>query len=428
MNSLATSRNTEELQVAYSFWLSHLTELNLGSVLKFKKRFPSLESWEQLSHSDRNEAARETLGVDYPKLLTLNLDDALERAMKQIETHKKFQISLLPIESNRYPYLLKQIPDPPMILFVKGSLVALLENKNVAVIGTRDATQAGAKVATKIANRFGEQNWCVVSGLAKGIDAAAHKGALDVKARTVAVMATPLDKVYPAENRELAYQILDGGGCWVSELPLFKSFHKGAFVQRDRIQSGMSVAVIPVQTDVIGGTMHTVKFAEQQKRLLFCPRPIEQEQTAKQYAGIKQLIENRRARPFEAGQYNEIIESMTQYWHDLTKGYQPEPYTEAELIPTNSHAHTPPKKKKAERPTKPRTKRGTANLQEGFEFFQQEPGGPRRKGIALKMIESQIMLLEQLKDEIIRRSNLTERDLEELFDSKIRSLRRELVK
>src|SRR5205823_6904796 len=121
----------------------------------------------------------------------------------------------------------------------------------------------------------------------------------------------PLDKVYPAENRQLADEILDCGGCWVSELGLSRKPHKGSFVQRDRIQSGLSVAVIPVQTDIEGGTMHTVRYAERQKRLLLCPRPIDQESSLKQYAGIKRLIERHRAQAFASDQYGEILEALS---------------------------------------------------------------------------------------------------------------------
>jgi DNA processing protein len=311
MSELATSRSTDELQVAYYYWLSQMTHLSERSALKFKDKFPTFESWDTLPPSERNDAARTTLGDDCFKVLTTNFDSAIERAFKDLKSHKSRGIKVISMHGPLYPDLLRKIPDPPLILFVKGAIEALLENMNVAVIGTRDTTPTGEKVATRIAKWLGEHNWCIVSGLAKGIDAAAHRGAIEAKAKTIAVMAMPLDKVYPTENRELADAIIDSGGCWVSEMALWRKPHRGSFVQRDRIQSGLSVAVIPVQTDVEGGTMHTVRYAEQQKRLLLCPRPIDQESSLKQYAGIRRLIETNRAKPFAMDQYDEILETLS---------------------------------------------------------------------------------------------------------------------
>jgi DNA processing protein len=311
MSELATSRNTDELQVAYYYWISQMTHLSEKSALKFKEKFPTFESWDSLSSSGRNDAAQTTLGDDCFKVATTNFDSAIERAFKDLKSHLSRGIKVLSMNSPLYPELLKKIPDPPLVLFVRGAIETLLENMNVAIIGTRDTTPTGEKVAIRIAKWLGEHNWCIVSGLAKGIDAAAHRGALEAKAKTIAVMATPLDKVYPAENRELADAIIECGGSWVSEMALWRKPHRGSFVLRDRIQSGLSVAVIPVQTDVEGGTMHTVKYAEQQKRLLLCPRPIPQESNLKQYAGIKRLIESHRAKEFSNDQYDEILKLLT---------------------------------------------------------------------------------------------------------------------
>jgi len=317
MSELATTRNTEELQVAYLYWLSQTSQLTDRSVLKFKEHFPTFQSWDSLSPVERKDAARSTLGDDCSKVLATNLDLAIETALRDLKFHESRGIKVIAIHSPIYPRLLESIPDPPLVLFVKGATEALLENTNVAIVGTRDTTPTGEKVAGRIAKWLGEHDWCIVSGLAKGIDAAAHRGALEAKAKTIAVMATALDKIYPAENRELADQILEGGGCWVSELALRKQPHRGTFVQRDRIQSGLSVAVIPVQTDVEGGTMHTVRFAERQERLLLCPRPIDQESSLKQYAGIRRLIETHRARPFASDQYREVLDALSNSRHRL---------------------------------------------------------------------------------------------------------------
>jgi len=378
------------------------------SSLKLKKSFPTYESWAQVSPAEREEAAKRALGSDSRSVISLNFDSLIERAFVDFKKHQREGIQVLSIDSYEYPQLLKQIPDPPLVLFVKGSIDAVTDNFNVAVVGTRDATLAGEKVASKIAKWLGEHRWCVVSGLAKGIDSAAHRGALDVRWRTVAVMATPLNKIYPVENKQLANDILDKGGCWISELPLWKKPHRGAFIQRDRIQSGISVAVVPVQTDVEGGTMHTVRYAEQQHRLVLCPRPIESEQSVKQYAGIRHLIETGRAVPFSSNEYEHILESLSSRRDELLNILRQEHSNEPAEKPVTSVAEVPVEQPSpqpgggqpdATAEETPRRKK-RSRLQVGFDFMEEPfPGRPKKKG-GKKDKEIQIRLLEQLRDEI----------------------------
>jgi DNA protecting protein DprA len=417
MTNVAIQRKPDELQIAYTYCLSHFAHLSDRSALKFKQAFPTYESWSHVPSSERDEAAKTTLGKDAPKTATLDFDALIERALTDIKSHEREGIRVLPIDSSEYPQLLAQISDAPLILFIKGSIDAVARNSNVAVVGTRDSTPIGDKVAARIAKWLAEQRWCVVSGLAKGIDSAAHRGTLDVRGRTAAVMATPLNKVYPVENRKLANDILDCGGCWISELSLGGQFHRGSFVQRDRIQSGLSVAIIPVQTDVEGGTMHTVRYAEQQGRLLLCPRPIEAEQSLKQYAGVRRLIDTRRAVPFSGDEYTKVLEYLVDGRDKLSKASPqrpkhemapPEHNTELNLherevispvISIAASAEEPP----TEGETKPETKlkrKRRSRLQTGFDFIEGLPTGKRKKASGKKEREIQIRLLEQLRDEI----------------------------
>jgi DNA processing protein len=148
----------------------------------------------------------------------------------------------------------------------------------------------------------------VISGLAKGIDTAAHEGALTT-GQTIAVLGTPLDKVYPAENKQLAARIADSGAL-IAEYPLGYASRGQSFVERDRLQSGMSLAVVPVQTARKGGTQHTIRFATEQRRLLFCPAPQSDEEDLPAYDGIWDLIRSGRARPFTADDYDELAQAM----------------------------------------------------------------------------------------------------------------------
>jgi DNA processing protein len=433
MTNIMTERSKNELQIAYSYYLSHLSHLGERSALKFKLLFPTYESLVQLSQPERLEATKRLLGNESTSVISTNFDALIDQSLTAIKNHQGQGIHVYSIDCNEYPALLKKIPDPPLILFVKGLIDCVWDNSNVAVVGTRDATSAGEKVAFKIAKWLGEHKWTVVSGLAKGIDSAAHRGALGAEFRTAAVMATPLNKVYPAENRQLATDILDHGGCWISELPLSKKPHRGAFVQRDRIQSGISVAVVPVQTDIEGGTMHTVRYAEKQKRLLLCPKPIPSEQFVKQYAGVKNLIDTGRATSFSGDEYGRVLESLIRHRAALL-GISPRergPSVNEDLA-DNSRG-VPVRRAVDESGTKSTgdlTLKQTTRLQSGFSFIDESRLSNGSETQEKFEKEIHLQLLQQLRNDLsqARRpdgtviSNL--HDVKEWLDEKIELLRR----
>jgi DNA processing protein len=427
MSTLATKPNPDNLEIAYSYCLSHLSNLSDRSALKLKKRFPSFQSWLRLTPIERQELSEATLGNESPDFINVDFNALVDRALIDLRKHEREGIRILSIDSNEYPKLLRLISNPPLVLFVKGSIEALSRNCNVAVVGTRDATLTGEKVACKIARWLAENGWCVVSGLAKGIDAAAHKGTLEAQACTVAVMATPLNKVYPAENRELAEAILNYGGCWISEFPLWKKPYRSAFVQRDRIQSGISVAVVPVQTDIEGGTMHTVRFAEQQRRLLLCPRPIQGEQHLRQYAGIRALIESQRATPFSGDEYEQVLGLLNNRRRELLESPPHSPSTRPPEVSTTPKADTTTFRKTTEPELNKSDDQGRRKLQGGFEFVHDQTRAKRQKS-ARKELKSQVELLEQLLLEIPDAtrpdgSNITDiEDVKDWLRRKIRNL------
>ncbi len=167
-----------------------------------------------------------------------------------------------------YPPLLAAIPDPPLVLYVRGDAEALLAPQ-VALIGTRKATTHGRQNARRLGAMLVKNLVCVTSGLADGIDGAAHEGALDFSGRTVAVMAHGLHMVYPAQHRRLAWQIVERRGALVSEHPDGTPPNTGAFPRRNRIQSGLSVAVVLVESGAAGGSFHTLAAAKKQGRPIF---------------------------------------------------------------------------------------------------------------------------------------------------------------
>jgi DNA processing protein len=162
---------------------------------------------------------------------------------------------------------------PPMVLYVRGDPAVLSYDRAVAIVGTRQPTAQGLAHAQALAEALARRGYAIVSGLAIGIDAAAHCGALAAKGCTIAVLATPLTNVYPKVHRELAEEIACHGGALVSEWPAGWRTATWHFPLRNRIQSGLSQAVVVVETRAKGGTMQTVQAAIAQRRPVFLPSP-----------------------------------------------------------------------------------------------------------------------------------------------------------
>ncbi len=167
-----------------------------------------------------------------------------------------------------YPERLREIYDPPPVLWVRGD-VRLLSRPAIAIVGTRHPTPYGAGVAEMLARDLAARRLLIVSGMARGIDSCAHKGALAARMPTVAVWGTGIDVVYPKENRKLAEEILAFGGAVVSENPMGTFPAPQNFPRRNRILSGLSVAVLVVEAGENSGTRVTARCAAEQNRDLF---------------------------------------------------------------------------------------------------------------------------------------------------------------
>ncbi len=183
-----------------------------------------------------------------------------------------------------YPKLLRQIHDPPIGLYRRGPYA--FEHPCIAIVGSRRATLYGQAVARKLGTALAERGFCVVSGLARGIDTAAHEGALIAGGRTAAVLGNGLDIIYPPENLELYRRIAETGAV-VSEFPFGRRADRQSFAMRNRIVSGMCEGVVVVESDVDGGAMITARFAGEHGRLIFAvPGRIDQPSSR----GCHQLI------------------------------------------------------------------------------------------------------------------------------------------
>jgi DNA processing protein len=176
--------------------------------------------------------------------------------------------TIVSFRCEEYPERLKEIYDPPPVLWVRGD-VRLLARPGIAVVGTRRPTPYGSGMAELLARDLAARRLLVISGMARGIDSSAHKGALAARRPTLAVWGTAIDVVYPKENKKLAEEILAGGGAIVSELPMGTYPAPQNFPRRNRILSGLSVAVLVVEAAENSGTRVTARCAADQNRDLF---------------------------------------------------------------------------------------------------------------------------------------------------------------
>ena len=175
-------------------------------------------------------------------------------------------VSVVTLLDPGYPSLLRQIPDPPPFLYFYGSLAGLVNP--VAVVGSRHATQYGLEATERLCRDLTARGMTVVSGMARGIDTAAHRGALAGRGRTVAVLGSGLQKIYPLENRHL-FERIAANGAVVSEFPLRAAPDPHHFPQRNRIISGMTLGTVIVEATLRSGSLITARLAAEQNREVF---------------------------------------------------------------------------------------------------------------------------------------------------------------
>ena len=170
-------------------------------------------------------------------------------------------VRAIPADDPAYPAALRELPDPPSVVFVRGAALPAAD-RAVAIVGARAATPYGASLATRLAADLARLGVVVVSGLARGIDAAAHRGALAAGGVTVAVLPSGLDCVTPSHHQDLAEQIVAGAGTLMTELAAGGPRFKGEFVKRNRLIAGLCAATVVVEAAEGSGALHTAAFAQ----------------------------------------------------------------------------------------------------------------------------------------------------------------------
>lgn len=217
------------------------------------------------------EASREQLlqadGVG-PKLARAILDRRhTDHAERELDACRDLGVDLLLLSDPRYPDLLRDIPDPPQLLYLRGEL-SDADGLSLAIVGSRRCTLYGRQQAERFARHLAAAGVTVVSGLARGIDACAHRGALQGGGRTIAVLGTGVKNIYPHEHAELADEVI-ASGALLSEACLHQAPVPGLFPQRNRIISGLSLGVLIVEAARNSGALHTARHALEQGREVF---------------------------------------------------------------------------------------------------------------------------------------------------------------
>ena len=215
----------------------------------------------------------------------------LDRAEALLARCEALGVQVIPYADPQYPPLLRLIPSPPLTLYALGDLTPALQRPLVACVGTRSPSGWGLSAARAAAGVCVAEGFGVVSGLALGIDAAAHAATLDAGGYTVAVLGGALGCPSPAAQRPLARRILAQGGALLSELPPDAPVSASSLVARDRLQSGLSVGVFVAESSREGGSMHTARFAQAQGRAVWVPSPPRGEGLDAAVGGLWALLE-----------------------------------------------------------------------------------------------------------------------------------------
>ncbi|MCG6913477.1 DNA-processing protein DprA [bacterium BMS3Abin03] len=255
-------------QITYLYALLSVEGIGPGRIRSLLARFKTLES---VFSSDYESLIKvERISTNLAKRVVAvrkNLKKTGEWLESEIIKLQKFNAKLITIWDEEYPELLKKIYDPPLILQVKGNLTNE-DNFSISMVGTRLPSNYGKIYGEKIAAELAGQNITIVSGMARGIDSICHSAALKKGGRTIAIVGSGLDVIYPAENKKLFEQISEHGAV-VSEFTLGTKPDAQNFPRRNRIISGLSLGCIIIETQTIGGAMQTARFALDQNREVF---------------------------------------------------------------------------------------------------------------------------------------------------------------
>ena len=277
---------------------------------KLLERFGSAEAVYSATRAEL-----ETLRLVPEAIDTIIGRDLQAAAESEIKSVRKLGGDILLLDDGVYPSPLREIYDPPIVIYVKGSWSECLDQPCIALVGSRRCSTYGQNAGLMIARDLAHRGVTIVSGFARGIDAAAHRGALEAGGRTVAVLGTGIDECYPRDHRKLAAEILDKGGALVTQFPLGTPPVSENFPYRNRIISGLSLGVVVVEASENSGSLITARLAMEQNREVFAiPGNI----TSRNSFGTNYLIKGAGAK-------------LVQQWQDIATELPPQ--IAAKLLP-----------------------------------------------------------------------------------------------
>ena len=264
----------DDSDIRFRVAFSHVTGIGPVRMSALEAFFGSLEdAW------SAQRPALSDAGLDKRTIEELETTRTKINPVEVYERMLEAGIDALTPADNAYPRRLREIPDPPPLLFVRGQLLDR-DEWSLAVVGTRRPTPYGVQVTRTLTSELAAAGLTIVSGLARGVDGIAHEATLDRNGRTCAVVASGLDRVYPPEHKGLASRLLESGGAMLSEYPLGRRPDARYFPRRNRIISGVSLGTLVTEAGEKSGTWHTVTSALDQGREVFAvPGPITSEQS-----------------------------------------------------------------------------------------------------------------------------------------------------
>lgn len=251
-------------EIKYWIWISRIEKL--GSI-KAQKLLEIYKTPKNIWNATKEELLK-IKGIGEETAIQI-LKEEYRIGLERYEIYmKQNNIELIHIYDKYYPKKLKTIYDKPIVLYIKGNK-SILNEFSLAIIGCREHTKYGEIVAKNISYKIAKNNIVTISGLARGIDSIAHKETLKAKGKTIAVIGSSIDNIYPEENKELAKEIIKNGGTIISEYVVGTKPQKMNFPARNRIISGMTDGVVVIEAKRKSGTMITVDFALEQGKEVF---------------------------------------------------------------------------------------------------------------------------------------------------------------
>lgn len=247
------------------YWLWFTLAMSERHELKYRlwEAQPDVELLYHMKREDYQE-----IGIDNKRILDLLCDKRMDRVEREMEFAGQHRVELISIDSGRYPQRLREIPNPPLVLYQRGKHFEDCLTLAIAIVGTRKCSEYGRQCAFTLARDLAKAGFTVVSGMAEGIDGCAHRGALDGEGKTIAVLGNGVNRPYPNIHRELMVDIMNHGSV-VSELPFDAKPLPQHFPVKNRIVSGLCIGAIAVEGKQRSGASITIHHANEQSRETF---------------------------------------------------------------------------------------------------------------------------------------------------------------